>query len=204
MNKYRTLLDEARLFNIRRAVDSVKNVQGRFAELGVYRGGVARMLTEIAPARRLDLFDTFTGMPPITTEGVDEHKSGDFGDTNLREVQSYVNNPNAFYFEGIFKGAPLLEELQDCEAAVRAGEPYESGRYKYAFVHLDADLYESTEAGLNYFWPRLEHGGILILDDYFWPNCPGVLKAVAEYFQGRLKEAYFSMDAPYQLEVKKL
>jgi hypothetical protein len=190
MTKYRTLLDEERLTVIRRMIDRVKKLDGDFAELGVYRGGVARMLSELAPARHLWLYDTFEGMPPITVNGVDEHHAGDFADVSVNEVMSYVNNSNAHFVKGIFTGVPFQDSMPDKD--------------KYCLVHLDADLYESTKCGLNYFWPRMVSGGIIVLDDYFWPGCPGVLKAVNEYFLPRLKEGYFSMQAPYQLIIEKL
>lgn len=197
MSKYRTMLDDVRLATIKRAVQRVQGVKGNFAELGVYQGGVAKLLTTIAPERGLHLFDTFTGMPDIAGPE-DEHKAGDFGDVNLRNVQDYVNNPNAYWFQGVFTGAPLAEEVED------ASRNYSHNRFQYALVHLDADLYKSTAAGLRYFWPRLSHGGIMILDDWFWPNCPGVLQAVSEYFVSRLREANFRSEAPYQLTVEKL
>jgi hypothetical protein len=30
---------------------------------------------------------------------------------------------------------------------------------RLSFVHLDLDLYDSTLAALEWFWPRLEKGG---------------------------------------------
>jgi predicted O-methyltransferase YrrM len=36
----------------------------------------------------------------------------------------------------------------------------------FAFIHLDADLYESMISSLKFFWPRLEPGGIILAHDY--------------------------------------
>ncbi len=44
---------------------------------------------------------------------------------------------------------------------------------KWAFVHLDLDLYEPTLAGLEYFWPRLVPGGVIVNDDYLSDLFPG-------------------------------
>ena len=40
----------------------------------------------------------------------------------------------------------------------------------YRFVHVDVDLYQPTRDSLEYFWPRLASGGIIVCDDYNWPG----------------------------------
>jgi O-methyltransferase len=54
---------------------------------------------------------------------------------------------------------------------------------RFAFVHLDADLYESTKAGLEWFYPRLNSGGILICHDF--DTSAGVNRAFEEYFSDK-------------------
>jgi predicted O-methyltransferase YrrM len=49
---------------------------------------------------------------------------------------------------------------------------------KYRMVHIDVDLFQPTLTCLEYFGPRLVHGGIIVLDDYGSPKCPGVKKAL--------------------------
>jgi O-methyltransferase len=39
---------------------------------------------------------------------------------------------------------------------------------QYRFVHVDVDLYQPTKASLEFFWPRLVSGGIMVCDDYNW------------------------------------
>ena len=56
---------------------------------------------------------------------------------------------------------------------------------RFALVHLDADLYEPTKAGLEYFYDKLEPGGFLILHDYGSPHWPGVLRAAQEFFANK-------------------
>src|SRR6266576_7088848 len=99
---YRSLLSEDRLMVINNWVKTVAHLHGDFAELGVYKGGVARLLTRTAPSKILHLYDTFTGMPPEAN--VDIHKEGDFADTDLENVKQYVSNPLAIYHQGIFGG----------------------------------------------------------------------------------------------------
>ena len=51
---------------------------------------------------------------------------------------------------------------------------------KFAFVHLDADLYQPTLAALRYFYPRMVAGGVIIIHDYNH-NWDGARKAVNEF-----------------------
>ena len=51
---------------------------------------------------------------------------------------------------------------------------------RFCLVSLDADLEESTLAGLRYFWPRMEAGGYILLHDYH-SDLIGVERAVQRY-----------------------
>lgn len=51
----------------------------------------------------------------------------------------------------------------------------------FCFVSLDTDLYKPIMEGLEYFYPRLEHGGYIFVHDFDKPNWPGVTTAVREY-----------------------
>jgi hypothetical protein len=48
-----------------------------------------------------------------------------------------------------------------------------------ALLRLDTDWYESTQHELEYLFPRLAPGGVLILDDY--GHWAGARKAVDDY-----------------------
>ena len=49
---------------------------------------------------------------------------------------------------------------------------------QYRFVHVDVDLYDPTLESLEYFYPRLAAGGVLVSDDYGWP---GARMAIDEF-----------------------
>ena len=53
----------------------------------------------------------------------------------------------------------------------------------FALVSLDPDLYAPTLAGLDYFYPRLSPGGMIVLHDYDNRQFVGVQRAVREYEQ---------------------
>jgi O-methyltransferase len=52
---------------------------------------------------------------------------------------------------------------------------------RYAFVHYDADTYQSCVNFLDFFYPRMSQGGIMLIDDYGASRCAGVTKAVDEH-----------------------
>jgi O-methyltransferase len=51
-------------------------------------------------------------------------------------------------------------------------------------VHVDVDLYEPTRACLEYFYPRMAAGGIILCDDYGTPAFPGARRAWLEFCEG--------------------
>jgi len=140
-----------------------QKILGQCAEVGVYRGGTSRMIAKMLPDRRIYLFDTFSGMPAAGT--VDVHKKGDFSDTSIQEVSKFLSDcPNVVMKPGFFP-----ESANGLESE------------RFAFVHLDADLYESTASALAWFYPRMAVGGVIVLDDYLWERCPGVQVALEEF-----------------------
>lgn len=52
---------------------------------------------------------------------------------------------------------------------------------KFALVYMDAGLYAPTMAGLQFFFPRLSQGGIILLMGAADPACPSVGVAVADF-----------------------
>ncbi|PWM36807.1 MAG: hypothetical protein DBX46_04140 [Clostridiales bacterium] len=146
------------------------DVKGAIAELGVYRGETAAELNALFPNRDLHLFDTFEGFDArdITTEN--EHhcssaSAGDFSDTSVQKVLASLPCPEqAIVHKGYF---PQTTDGLATET--------------YALVSLDADLYAPTFAGLEYFHPRLCHGGAIVLHDYNSARFSGVKKAVKDY-----------------------
>ena len=45
---------------------------------------------------------------------------------------------------------------------------------------MDADLYMPTKAGLEFFFPRMSKGGIILIHDYN-SDWPGLMRAVDEF-----------------------
>ncbi len=55
---------------------------------------------------------------------------------------------------------------------------YELEEEKYAFVHIDTGLYQPTYSGIQYFFPRLNRGGVILLSRYTDEKTQSVRNAV--------------------------
>ena len=158
------LLEDIEAYNIFMAVQSTRKVAGDIAEVGVYRGGSAKIICAAKGDRELHLFDTFEGLPRV--DKIDEvwpFYEGKFA-APFDEVKKYLaDEQKVFFYKGIF--------------------PDTSGPVKdrrFSLVNLDVDTYESTRQCLIFFYPRMNPGGIIISHDYL--NAPGVTKAFDEFF----------------------
>ena len=140
-------------------------VPGAAAELGVYRGGFARWLSALLPDRTLYLFDTFAGFDECESEGCGAGFVAAHRNTAAERVLAALPHPER---------AVLRQGLFPATSAGLEGE-------RFCLVSLDADLEESTLAGLRFFLPRMAEGGYLLLHDYLNPKLPGVKRAVARY-----------------------
>jgi len=162
--------DLTRFYTLYLNVDKIlrDGVPGDVVELGVYKGNSAVLLAQLARRyqRQLYLFDTFYGFDSSDLRGLDKDKSVEFADTSLPAVQSLVGTENITYVPGLFPASLSQVPMFDHIAA----------------AHIDCDLYEPIRAGLEYFYPRLSPGGVLVLHDYssgFWP---GATRAIDEFF----------------------
>ncbi len=150
--------------------DTLPRATGEVAECGVYRGGTAIILAELAAqsGRQVHLFDTFGGMPKTNPER-DLHKEGDFAGTSLRDVQTYLaDSRNVTFHAGL---VPQTLRAVDGD--------------RFCFVHIDLDIYDAIKSATEFFYSRLETGGVIVFDDYGWPSCPGARAAVDEFFQDK-------------------
>ena len=46
--------------------------------------------------------------------------------------------------------------------------------------HIDVDVYESAKDAVEWIWPRMVKGGILVYDDFGFIDTPGITKFVEQ------------------------
>lgn len=155
MDKLPSLLTEERLQRLFALAES--SPSGPLLEVGIYLGGSAEVLYNVAVEqdRELWLYDTFSGIPFASQ--FDSHKVGDFDNCIPKEfIQSSF--PDAIIQEGIFPHAMRIPE-------------------QIAFVHLDCDQYQSYRDSLDALLPKMVLGGMIVCDDYC---LQGAAKAIDE------------------------
>ncbi len=178
-----TLLDYQRLLMLVAATVRTRNVPGDVIEFGSYRGGSAGVLLQNIPRTKvLHICDSFEGMPEVSTED-NFHQKGDFSDTTAARVINGLGQlgDNFKPHIGFFKDT--------------IGEMEQSGPQQISFAHIDADLYESVHDALEFCYPRMPKGAVIILDDYGAPSCLGAKMAADEFFESK-PETVVALSSP--------
>ncbi|HWA34473.1 MAG TPA: TylF/MycF/NovP-related O-methyltransferase [Cyclobacteriaceae bacterium] len=162
--KERLYRDKVRFYSFWLIIERLKEekIKGAFAEVGVYKGETAAIIHLMDDSRPLHLFDTFTGFAEkdLSIEK-NANESVDFSDTSPQAVKNFIDgNENIHIHPGYFPET----------AASVTGQVF-------AFVNIDADLYNPTLAALQYFYPRMSAGGVIMVHDYNH-NWEGARKAV--------------------------
>jgi O-methyltransferase len=147
-----------------------KKIKGCIAELGVYKGDFAKRINIHFPGRTLYLFDTFNGFDKRDVEIENRFnsnaKENDFTNNNIELVLKKMKYPkNCIVKEGWFP-----ETTKDIDE-------------RFAFVSIDADLFEPIYQGLLYFYERLEKGGYIFVHDYNG-KLYGAKEAVQKFSKG--------------------
>jgi O-methyltransferase len=157
------LIDDNEACQIFMAVKRTEKIKGEIAEVGVYKGGSARVICEAKGDRSFHLFDTFDGLPKVSKVDSPWFFKGQYA-ACLNDVKSCLEiYKNVHFYKGVFPATsgPIEDKT-------------------FCFVHLDVDTYESTLDCLSFFYPRMGQGGVLISHDY--TSAAGVRKAFDEFF----------------------
>jgi O-methyltransferase len=158
-----------RKFFIRELLKLVDELPGDTAEAGVYSGATSWFICEARTGQGGThwAFDSFEGLSaPAGADG------------------RYWTEGDLAVAEG-----PVRELLEPYGARVIKGwipEVFDQAEMEpLVFVHIDVDLYEPTLASLEFFYPRMATGGVLVCDDYGFATCPGATRAIHEFMDGR-------------------
>ena len=168
-NRIEELADDVRYASLALAIQRLKTegIEGPFAELGVYQGHTSRFLHELAPERRLYLFDTFAGFPKEDGQAADDDR---FRDTSKESVGRFIGDlRNVVFRAGFFPETAAGLENE-----------------RFSLIMLDCDLYQSALAGLRFFYPRLVSGGYFFLHDYNSSESDhAIMRAASEFLQDK-------------------
>jgi hypothetical protein len=161
----------AQMFNLGRPVP------GETAEVGCFRGLSSFLLCHLerqaAPGftgATHSVVDSFEGLgPPSAEDELPPEVEGRFSTTSVEHVRrTLAEFPGVRIYKGWVPAAFIMLPER-----------------RYRFVHVDVDLYKPTRDSLEYFYPRLHRGGMIVVDDFGpWPGggkYPGCARAVMEF-----------------------
>jgi len=185
----RCAVDKFQLLVMYELLLEVAQLEGCGVELGVFRGGTARMIASVLSPKTIYLYDTFEGTPDVKTihDELRPHKKGSFFGS-IDEVQELLApySDKIVYNQGVFPD-DMLYKLPD--------EPV-------CFAHVDADLYTPTLSFLNLIYPMVVSGGVIVIHDYRYGPCVGVTKACNRFLVNKPEK--IRMDIPGQGYIRKI
>ena len=163
-----SMVEKSLFTSIYHEKDKVNILEGDIVECGVYKGGMSLFLTKLFPDKKVWLVDSFElGFQDINeglykTDKIDDpHKKGypirdgQVG-ISLEEVQTFFNefgkgsNPNVNYIKGYVKDTLNPENC-----------PID----KISLLRIDVDAYSATREVLEFLYPKVVKGGMIIFDD---------------------------------------
>lgn len=162
-----------------------KDLPGAIVECGVYKGA---SLVRFAGFR--NIFGN-----PFSHKVIGFDTFGKFPETKFKEDKKYrkklveVSGEQSISKEQlleVFKKKGIDKNIELVEGDVVKTVPEylkENPHLKISLLNLDVDIYEPSVVILEYLWPRIVKGGVLILDDY--GIFPGETKAADEFFKNK-------------------
>ena len=151
-----------------------EGIAGHIAEVGTYKGtsllwfGKLLQLFEPNSLTQAHGFDWFKGTGDDSVELKIEKGSYSYNYEELLEVIKYQNIDNVCFVH-------KLNVITDFEKFFE-----DNPHFYYKMVFLDAGFYDVVKKSIEVLWPRLNKGGILVLDQFGHELSPGEAMAVKE------------------------
>lgn len=166
----RTGIGPYRLYELWSLVREARKVPGDLLEVGTWRGGSGALIAQAARTAGFEaetfLCDTFTGVVKAGAEDTFYH-GGEHEDTSRAKVEGLLAEmglDRVTILEGIFPeetGAKIEDKT-------------------FRFCHIDVDTYQSAKDVMDWVWPRLSVGGMIVHDDMGFYFCSGITRLVEE------------------------
>jgi hypothetical protein len=140
---------------------------------GTCHGGDVMAIRDKFPGKYIVVIDSFKGLD-IPHPEHDPHDTDMVGAHNNNGVDQYKAN-----FEEL--GVDLPDEI--FEMWISPENLKEIGERDISLLFMDLDHYLPVKACLEYFYPMVSRGGIIISHDFAWYRTTGVVKACEEFSQ---------------------
>jgi len=178
-NNYLEAFDELDGFNtdrkwmLHQLIRLCHDVPGDTAECVAYLGGSSYLIcasnsSNTAFKKHHHIFDSFEGLSsPSKEDGSFWYK----GALAIDE-ETVKRNLSPFSCFSLYKGW-IPDRFSEVESL------------RFSFVHIDVDLYQPTKDSFEFFYPRMNPGGIILCDDYGFSTCPGATESIDRYLEDR-------------------
>ncbi len=164
-----------RKYTLMNILKIVKNLNGHYAECGVFEGATSYLIAEaMLKNEQLFLYDTFEGLSKPS--GNDGH---------------YWEKGDLFASEDLVKSRLAKYENIQYRKGYIPDRFDEDSSFKFKFVHVDVDLYQPTRDSIEFFYDHMVPGGIILCDDYGFYSCPGAKKAFDEIIKTKPENIVF-------------
>lgn len=173
----------------------VEHLPGAIFECGVYRGAglltwakLAEIFTPGDRFKKVIGFDNFKGFTSL------HEKDGKEMEKRSKVVVGW--NPEVFYDEllehietfRLDSYVPRSNRIELVEGDIAKTAPMyleENPGTRICLLNIDMDIYEPTLAALEFFYPLVVKGGVVILDEFGVDAWGGEAKAFEEYFENK-------------------
>lgn len=151
-----------RVYMVCKMAELVKDLEGDFVECGVNRGGLTSAILQYidfqSTNKKIYLLDTFTGYDEKYLNDEEKDKGLIATYENYKEDSyEYVCKIFSKYNSKVIKGS-VPETLPLCDA------------HKICYLSIDMNCVEPEIAAFRYFWDKMVQGGVIVLDDYGFPD----------------------------------
>lgn len=151
------------------------------AECGTFKGLSAYQISTILKSKSFDkkfrIFDSFEGLSEFKEKDIDNNNKDIDFKSRQKEFSCSLDivkeRLKGFNFISYHKGW-IPERFKDVEEDE-----------KFGLVHIDVDLYQPIYDSLEFFYPKVVAGGIIVLDDYGYLGFPGAKKAVDDFMSDK-------------------
>jgi hypothetical protein len=153
-----------RLYILRQLAKQKNKINAKWVECGAHAGMSMFFVADLCPTEFIGI-DSFEGVSEPMEYDTEYFKTVKLA-VPLEPAQKHLSE---FKNVNLYKGwiPSVFDELNDSQ---------------YSFVHIDVDLYEPTRDSINYFYPRMVDGGVIICDDYGSYKTIGARKAFLDFF----------------------
>lgn len=164
-----------------------RQIKGDFVETGVAAGcqiGLMKLSTILAgESKHIWGYDSFEGIPfgnkelDVSQPGIGDIQNTDNDDKlessgiTVHSLSNVIHNMIDVFEVGMDNVTLVPGWFQDT---------VKNHKEPISLLRLDGDLYSSTKVCLEYLFPLVSLGGVVIVDDYALPGC---LLACNEYFK---------------------